>query len=504
MRNSILLAAILLSVFAINLLAQETPPAPGAPRSAIVPGVKQKKLANGLTVAVVERKGVPLVAVRLMINTGLTYQEIATAGVVKMSTDLLTKGTTTRDATKIANDIEFLGGNIFTSVGMDTSGVSMSVTSDKIGPGLEILSDVVLHPTFPEKELTLAKSQAIDELKYNLKQPSFLANYVASVYSLYLTPAGGTPESLKAMTRNDVLDFYKHSFSPDTATLIFIGDIDAEKAFSLAQSQFGKWKNPPPVKSAQPPMMITMSSDSMAANKRQEANLPFLKRMLVIDLPNSGQAAVSYFKQMPYSGHVIWDDKKRGSKISNNYFPGLVFNTVLGGGYSSRLNMEIRIKRGLSYGAGSAISWRAYDSRFSTRAQTKNESAPQVAELVLEEIKNLQNSDPPSAELASREAVLLGNFGRNLETNIGLLETVSDLYSNWLDTSELNSYVKNVQAVGSKQVREFASEHLNGGDIIIVGDYSIFKDDLAKRFPGMKIDVIKADELDLSKDNLRK
>ncbi len=504
MKTTLFLTAALLSVFVANLCAQETPPAPGAPRPAIIPGVKQRKLPNGLTVAVVERKGVPLVAIQMMVNTGLTYQDIKTAGVVKMSTDLLMKGTATKDATKIANEIEFLGGNIFTNVGMDISGVSMSVTSDKIGPGLEILSDVVLHPTFPEKELTLAKSQAIDELKFNLKQPSFLANYVASVYSLYLTPVGGTPESLNAMTRKDVLDFYKDSFIPKQATLIFVGDIDAEKAFSLAQLKFGKWKNPPPTKSDQPEMMITMTSDSLAENKRLDAQQNLLKRIMVIDLPNSGQAAVSYFKQMPFSGHIKWDDKKQVGKISNNYFPGLVFNTVLGGGYSSRLNMEIRIKRGLSYGASSAISWRPYDSRFSTRAQTKNESAAQVAELVLEEIKKLQNSETAPVELASRGAVLLGNFGRNLETNIGLLSTVSDLYSNLLNTNELNSYVKNVQAVGAKQVREFANQHLNGGDIIIVGDYSIFKDDLAKRFPGIKVDVIKAADLDLSKDDLRK
>jgi zinc protease len=107
-------------------------------------------------------------------------------------------------------------------------------------------------------------------------------------------------------------------------------------------------------------------------------------------------------------------------------------------------------------------------------------------------------------ELTPRKSVLTGNFGRNLETTEGLAAAVADLYTFGLPTSELNFYTKNVEAVKDAEIREFAKANLLGGDIIIVGDYSVFKDDLAKRFPNMTIDVIKAAELDLSKENLRK
>jgi zinc protease len=106
--------------------------------------------------------------------------------------------------------------------------------------------------------------------------------------------------------------------------------------------------------------------------------------------------------------------------------------------------------------------------------------------------------------LTPRKSVLTGNFGRNLETTEGLAAAVADLYSFGVSTGELNAYMKNVEAVKDAQIREFAKSNLSGGDIIIVGDYSVFKDDLAKRFPNMKIDVVKASELDLSKENLRK
>ncbi len=191
-------------------------------------------------------------------------------------------------------------------------------------------------------------------------------------------------------------------------------------------------------------------------------------------------------------------------RTNTAYYPASVLNSVFGGGYSSRLNYEIRIKRGLSYGAGSSFGWRSSKANFSTRAQTKNESAANVAELVLEELKKLTSSNVAKDELTPRKSVLTGGFGRNLETTGGLAGAIGDLYSFGISTSELNQYVSKVNAVTDGQIKEFATQNLLGGDIIIVGDYSIFKDDLAKRFPGMTVDVIKADELDLSKENLRK
>ena len=189
---------------------------------------------------------------------------------------------------------------------------------------------------------------------------------------------------------------------------------------------------------------------------------------------------------------------------SDSFYSATVMNTVLGGGYSARLNYEIRIKRGLSYGAGSNITWRSYAANFGTRAQTKNQSAAEVAELTLAEIKRLTEGAVPSDELVPRKSTLTGNFGLGLETTGGLARAVSDLYSFGIPTSELNAFVGNVNGVTDAQIRDFASKNLLGGDIIIAGDYSIFKDDLAKRFPNIKIDVIKADALDLSKDDLRK
>ncbi len=491
-------ASILFAV-SFSTFAQTEPPAPSAPKSVNIPAVKEKKLPNGLTVAVIERKSVPIVTVQLLIKIGAGAESADKAGLADMTASLLTKGTKTRTATQIAEQIEFLGGEINTGASWNNSVVSVNIMSDKLEQALSIMSDVVLNPSFKPEEIDLLKSQTLDGLTYNLKQPGFLANYVSSAYSLYEHPAGGTPESLKSIGRNDIAAFHKENFEPDNSVLIFTGDITAIQANSFSQKYFGRWRNQPKKKNLLRKEIIGDLVQSAEETKNTESRKALFNRILVVDLPNSGQAAVSFFKSVQLNGRIVWDDKKNRGETSKEYYPAIVMNSLLGGGYSSRLNQEIRIKQGLSYGAGSSFAWRHYNSNFGTRTQTKNESAAHVTELVLAEIKRLTEGAIADSELSPRMSVLTGGFGRNLETTEGLAAAVAELYTFGLPASELNSYMKNVEAVKDAQIRDFAKTNLPGGDIIIVGDYAVFKDDLAKRFPNMKIEIVKASELDLNK-----
>jgi len=472
--------AIILLTFTFSIFAQEQPPAPSAPKSVNIPAVKERKLPNGLTVAVIERKSVPIVTVQLLIKSGAATESADKAGLADMTASLLTKGTKTRTATEIAEQIEFLGGSINTGAGWNNSIISINIMSDKLEQALAIMSDVALNPMFKQEEIDLLKSQTLDGLTYNLKQPGFLANYVAAKYSFDEHPAGGTPETLKNITGENITTFYKMNYQPTKAVLIFTGEITDAKAAALAKKYFGFWSNQSAAK--------TNDSDRKNGNLNSANSSNLVRRILVVDLPNAGQASVNYGKNVVSNG--------RGGK---SYYPSSVLNSLLGGGYSSRLNQEIRIKQGLSYGAGSSFAWRSDKSNFGTRTQTKNESAAHVAELVLAEIKRLTEDSIADSELSPRKSVLTGSFGRNLETTQGLAAAVADLYSFDLPASELNSYMKSVETVKDSQIRDFAKTNLLGGDIIIVGDYAKFKDDLAKRFPNMKIEIVKAAELDLKK-----
>jgi zinc protease len=461
----------------------ETPPPPSSPKSVNIPAVQQKKLPNGLTVVVVERKSSPIVTAQLLVKAGASAENPDKAGLANLTADMLTKGTKTRSATQIADDMAFLGTELNTGAGWNSSTISFTATPDNLPKALAIMADVVLNPSFKQEELDLLKSQALDGLKYNLKQPGFVANYVASKYSFGEHPAGGTPDTISAITTADIQQFHGENYKSQTSVLIFAGDISLESAVALAQKTFGGF---PQIKGSLVPRAIARGISGSGP-------LPAFRRLLVVDLPNSGQAAVNYY-------HAILGLGRNDER----YFPASVLNSVLGGGYSSRLNYEIRIKRGLSYGAGSSFAWRPDTTNFSTRTQTKNESAAEVLELVSAELKRLTTNAVASDELVPRKSTLTGNFGRSLETTNGLAAAVSELYSFDIPANEINNYVTGVNAVTDAQISQFALQNLLFGDVIIVGDYSIFKDDLAKRFPDVKVDVIKADDLDLSKDTLRK
>ncbi|MBA3692933.1 MAG: insulinase family protein, partial [Acidobacteria bacterium] len=340
------------------------------------------------------------------------------------------------------------------------------------------------------------KTQTNDELNVSLKQPGSLASFVASRYTFGEHNAIGTPESLKSITQADITKFYRESYKPESAVLIFAGDISSEKANALAKKFFGTWKKTSQKLVKEVPQIPDDSKGMIVIS-----NLPIIQRILVIDLPNSGQAAVTYAKKLS-EGRVSCNGNKCAT--DETFYPSAVANTVLGGGYSARLNSEIRIKRGLSYGASSNLASRSSQTNLLARAQTKNVSAAEVAELVAAEIGKLGSTNVETTELTPRQLTLTGAFGNSLETTDGLAAKLVELYTFGLSADELNSYMTSVRNVSAEQVKNFASANLNGGDIIIVGDAKTFMDDLKKRFPTQKIEVIAASDLDLNRDDLRK
>ncbi len=485
MRLFFLIVVVL--VFSAALAAQEPIPEPGAPRIFAAPKVLEKSLGNGLTVAVVERKNVPLVTVRLMIRAGAKNETLETAGLADLTAALAAKRTRTRTANQIAEQMEFLGGSLASGADWNKTVFTFTVAADKLDAAMAILGDVILNSTSDAKELELLRGQSLDSLAAELKQPSFLAGYVASRYSFGEHPPGGTLESIKSLKRSEILKFRKVNYDPQNSVLIFTGDITQSKAVALASKTFGAWKKGV--------MMYGLR------NERMEKETTGSNRILVVDLPDSGQSAVVYSQKILYQGRA----ECRADCSSSGIFPSAtVANSILGGGYSSRLNKEIRIKRGLSYGAGSGFAWRDSTTNFSTRTQTKDESAAEVAEIVVSEIKRLGESEADGSEVGARKLVITGDFSREFETTASLADTVTAIYGYHLPTEELGWFSDRIRAVTPAEIREFSRRFLENGDIVIAGDYRKFKDDLAKRFPNAKIQVIEADKLDLSKESLQK
>ncbi|HZE70153.1 MAG TPA: pitrilysin family protein [Pyrinomonadaceae bacterium] len=460
---------------------QATPPPPSAPHSVQFPSPVEQTLANGLRVIVVERANTPLVTAQLLIKNGGEVDPQELSGLADMTANLLTKGTESRDATQIAEAIEALGGSLDSGARWDASTATVGVSSPKIGDAMKILADVVRRPTFKADEIERLRQQYLDNLTVGLGQPGTIARYVAGRVVFgdapYGHPIGGTPESLARISRDDIVKLHNTYYRPDNAILVIGGDIKPKDAFDLAKSNFGDWKKP----AAPLPPLSGGSSGSAASTPG---------RVLVIDKPDAGQAAV----------YLVRTGINRKDP---DYFRGIVTNSVLSG-YSGRLNQEIRIKRGLSYGAASTLDTRRDVGPFAASAQTKNQSGAQVADLLIGEIERLTSSPPSEAELTPRKAVLIGNFSRNLETVNGLVSQVSSLALYGLDLNEINRYIQNVQTISSADVQKFAGTRLDakGANIIIVGNAKEFLPELSKHFPN--VEVIPVAELDLNTASLRK
>ncbi|MEQ1761990.1 MAG: pitrilysin family protein [Pyrinomonadaceae bacterium] len=471
------------AIVVLGAAAHAQLPEPGPARSVQVPAVKEATLKNGLKIAVVERRAVPSVSVTLQVNAGSDKEDAKKAGLARLTASLLTKGTKTRSANEIAEQSEFNASSVFGFAQWHSVNAGMTVLTSGFDTGMDIFADVVRNPTFPQSEVDLLKKQTLDGLKSQLSQSTSLASYASSVYSFREHPIGGTPTSIAGIGKIDIQTFYNKHYRPANSVLIFVGDITLQRATAEAEKYFGSWMNP----------SMPVSSSGVVGSSAQSGGPDVYSRFLVIDLPESGQASVNYFKPV-YAG----------GRKSKDYYTASVLNSLLGGGYSSRLNQEIRIKRGLSYGARSFFSWRNGPPTFTVSTQTKDVSAAEVAELIVAELKRLSGTASEDLEFAPRKSVLTGSFGRSLETNSGIASAIAELYSMGVSTSELNAYMGSVDGVSSTDVKDYAKKFFIAGDIVIVGDYAKFKDDLAKRFPTTKIDVVKASDLDIESATLRK
>lgn len=465
---------------ALTLLAQveTTPPPPGPPREVNLPKPAEKTLTNGLRVIVVPKHDVPLVSTRLLIKTGAEADPANLGGLADMTASLLSKGTKTRNAVQIARGVEALGASLDTGAAWDNSFVSLGVMSSNLQKSLDYISDVVRNPVFAKDEVERLRQQNLDALRVSLGVPRALAGFVATRVVFGETPyghnLGGTPESLQRIKREDIVGFHRAHYRPDNAILVFGGDVTPENAFALAEKQFGKWTatthTQPPTASSQPQLK---------------------PRVVVIDMPQAGQAAV-----------VV--TRLGLQRVDPAYSVAQVANSILGGGYSARLNQEIRIKRGLSYGAGSSFDLRRQVGPFAANVQTKNESAAEVASLIIDEMMKLGQETVLDKELGPRKAVLVGNFGRSLETSAGLVSRVASLALYGLSLDEINKYISGVQSVTAEQVQQFAKSKLAPADsnIVIVGDAKKFIDALRKTYPN--VEVIPLTQLDLNSPTLRK
>jgi len=448
-------------------------PEPGAAVAPATPTVADFRLDNGLRVLVAPKAGLPLVSARLSFDAGTADEVAGKTGVAALTAALLSQGTTTRTAPQIATEIEQLGASIGAGSGPDFTNLYANAPSDVFPRTVALMADLVRNPAFAQAELDRQRDQTLDGLKVQLSSPGPVASQAAGrvIYgqAAYGAPGAGTLTTLPAVTRDDIAAFHAARYRPSDATLVFSGDITAEAARTLAQQAFGDWRP-------------TGNAPAAAA---APAGQPLAPRVVVIDQPGAGQAAVVAALRSV-------------SRADDAYFPLTVGNTLLGGSFTSRLNQEIRIKRGLSYGTRSSLGVRREDGLFTASAQTRNDAAVEVSDLILAEITRLGSTQPTASEMTTRKAILTGAFGQSLETVDGLGALVANLALYDLPMSDLADYVGDVEAVDAAAIQAAFAQHLSAdrASLVIVGDASKFIEALRARHPNVEVIPLTALNLD--------
>ncbi|MDO9286324.1 MAG: pitrilysin family protein [Aquabacterium sp.] len=458
----------------------DEPPLPQAPRPLALPTLQQHTLDNGLTLVVAPRERLPVVSLTLLVRAGPEADPVGQPGVAAMTAALWPKGATRGGrrvgAAELARQAEALGGALDARSSWGASTLTMTVTTQRVGEALALMADVLRRPLLAADELERARGQALDGLRVTLGNPGEVATLALRRSFWGDVPHGrvAPPAAVQRLQRQHLLAFQAQWVRPDRVALVLAGDITPEQGRALAQRLLGDWRAP-----ADAAPTLALAAPASLANP-----------LVLIDMPGSGQSGVAVAAPFVASGAA---DRRIG----------LVANAVLGGGYSARLNQEVRIKRGLSYGAFSSAEAFAAGGMVSAQTQTNHPSAAQVLQLLRGEITRMADAPPAADELAARQATLIGSFGRRLETTAGLSALVVGQLVNDRPLADLAAHVPQIAAVTPAQVQAFARQHWAASALraVVVGDLAAAGDSLAALAPqALRLTMA---QLDLERTGLR-
>jgi zinc protease len=417
-----------------------------------LPPIEELRLGNGLSVVLVEDRRFPLVTVRLGFDAGSKYEPAELAGLADTTAAVLTEGTRTRTAKQISDQAMHLGGSVRADAAADSlvvAGNSLAENADRM---LALVADVTRNAIFPEDEVELRKENSKQELLAQLADAGFLAdermNQVVFGSHAYARQEP-TLASLDRLTRDALEMFALRHLAPNNAVLVMLGDLPAN-ARSLIESHFGDWA---PKTVPEPPL----------------ASFPHPQRSVaLLNRAGSVQADVRIARTAV-------------TRTNPDYFPLLVGNTILGGGASSRLFMNVREEKGYAYDARSMVHAMRDGGLFAASTQVRNEVLQAAIEIVIDELRRMGGEPVAADELATAKNYLSGTFVMRLETQESLAAQIAGTKLMGLPLEYLEQYTSNVRAVDAGRIRDAAARYFRPDDaaIVVVGDAEALAPQLA-------------------------
>jgi zinc protease len=426
----------------VTPLDRSRPPRPGAVPPFRFPRFERSRLKNGLDVFIAVWPRFPLLNMQILIPAGGRYDRVETAGLASFHASLLDEGTKRRTAPQIAAAIEELGGYLGTGSDWNVASVGLSLLSRHRDAGLGLMAEILRSPTFPEEEIKRLKRQRLAEILRRKSLPSVLAHrfFAHAVFAdtIFAEPLVGTVETVEPLRREHILDFYRRRLDVAGSTFIAVGDCDPDELLERLEETFGDWSSrgeeTPPL--AEP----TPLSDL---------------RIHVVDRPGSTQAQL----QM---GHL-------GLRRNHEDHPrATLMNALLGGTFTGRINLSLRERHGITYGAYSQLSYRQGPGVFAVKAAVQTEAVGLAVREVLREMRFLRQELVDEESLRGCQDFLVGAFPTTLQTVADIARRLEDLKVFELDDDYFTRYPEVLRHVTREDVREAARRYLDPERIAVV------------------------------------
>jgi predicted Zn-dependent peptidase len=418
-----------------------------------LPPFEQFSLDNGLDVIFVAQNEVPQVHAELVVGGSNPAAPADKQGVADFMTELLTKGTETRTAAEIAESIESVGGSVGSEAALEWTRLSVDAPTSDADLAFDLLSDMALQPTFPEKEFDVIKTQTLTFLEQDAVNSSSMANrqfgriaYVSHPYG-YITD----PETVQNLSRDDVVDFYSTFFKPDNALLVIVGDITLEEAKAQTERVFGDWQQ------GEVPDFLDYP----------EVEVGDTSVIYLVDRPNSQQATIQV------GNRAI--DARNPARYALE-----VVNTVLGGGSSSRLYSNLREDKGFTYGVYSRFGRPNDVSTFRVLTDVSQDHAGDAVTEILNELEAIRTQPITEQELEEAKGLLIGSFALGIEDLGDFANQLATRYLTGVPIQELNSYLEKIEQVTSEEALAAAAEYIDSEQpiIVVVGNAELLKPQL--------------------------
>ncbi len=434
-----------------------TRPVPGAPRPYHFPAVARDALANGLRILVAPMPRLPLVSVLALVEAGASADAPGAEGTASLTARTLAEGTGALDGATLTDRFEALGTSLDAHADWDTAVARFTAMPERLAEAFALFADVVRAPAFPEPDVARRRDERVAELEQRLAEPRGLADqrfggFLYDPRSRYARSAGGTLSTVPALDAARVRAFHAARYAPAATTLLFVGDVTPDAARRLAEAHFGSW---------------TGRADAVApVDARAVAGG---RRTVIVAKEDAPQSELRV-------GHL------GVPRAHPEHLAIVVMNAILGGLFSSRINLNLREKHAFTYGASSGFDWRRAAGPFVVSTAVKSEVTDRAIEEILREIDGMRAAPPSASELALAVDYLAGVFPIRFESTDAVAGALANATTFGLPEDWFSTYRERVLALTPADVHAAARAHLDPSRLLVlaVGDPAVIREPLER------------------------